>query len=316
MKYCWDHVDDMIAYRLSLGYSLQPMKWYLLDFSRFLLDEYPTEEKITLEMIMPWCVRRSTEQVCSFRRRISAVRQYTKYLFAMDICDFILSTDFIPADKRYTPYIFSDKELCLLFEKADKKIDLSIISTKDQIISVIYRLIYFCGLRPNEGRELMKTDIDLLNGTLLIRKNKTHKERIIPMPDDVTEMMRSHFQKMSVLYPETDFVFPSPTGNPYKSKWLRLEFLKLWNEIKLPGNTAHVRVYDLRHRWATTVMMKFLNEGKDLYAVLPYMSAYMGHAHFEDTAYYIHLLPEKLIKSSAIDWSKLTALIPEVPEDE
>ena len=36
MKYCWDHVDGMMEYRLNLGFSLQPMKWYLLDFSRYL----------------------------------------------------------------------------------------------------------------------------------------------------------------------------------------------------------------------------------------------------------------------------------------
>ena len=42
----------------------------------------------------------------------------------------------------------------------------------------------------------------------------------------------------------------------------------------------------------------------------------MGHTHFSDTAYYIHLLPENLIRSSAIDWSHFSDLIPEVSEDE
>ena len=48
------------------------------------------------------------------------------------------------------------------------------------IIATVYRLIYFCGLRPNEGREIRRNDIDTDNRTIFIRENKTHKERLIP----------------------------------------------------------------------------------------------------------------------------------------
>lgn len=62
--------------------------------------------------------------------------------------------------------------------------------------------------------------------------------------------------------------------------------------------------------------MKWLNENADLNAMLPYLSAYMGHACFSDTAYYIHLMPEKLLASDAVDWKKLNALIPEAEDEE
>lgn len=61
--------------------------------------------------------------------------------------------------------------------------------------------------------------------------------------------------------------------------------------------------------------MKWLDEKADLNAMLPYLSAYMGHANFSDTAYYIHLLPESLLASASVDWGKMNSLIPEV-EDE
>jgi len=63
-------------------------------------------------------------------------------------------------------------------------------------------------------------------------------------------------------------------------------------------------------------MMKWLDEGADINAKLPYLSRYMGHSSFSDTAYYIHLLPEHLVRSSAIDWAKLNSLIPEVTDNE
>ena len=59
MKYCWDHVDEMMEYRVSLGYSLQPMKWYLLDFSRYLKAYYPNEIIIRKEMVTQWCEKRT-----------------------------------------------------------------------------------------------------------------------------------------------------------------------------------------------------------------------------------------------------------------
>jgi hypothetical protein len=58
--------------------------------------------------------------------------------------------------------------------------------------------------------------------------------------------------------------------------------------------------------------MKWLNEGEDINAKLPYLSAYMGHVNFADTAYYIHLLPDNIIRSSNIDWKHFNSLIPEV----
>ena len=47
-----------------------------------------------------------------------------------------------------------------------------------------------------------------------------------------------------------------------------------------------VRVYDLRHRFATAVLNRWLDEKKDLSSRLPYLQTYMGHKDLEATAYY------------------------------
>ena len=43
--------------------------------------------------------------------------------------------------------------------------------------------------------------------------------------------------------------------------------------------------------------------------MLPKLSTYMGHTSLEDTAYYIHLIPEHLERNHINEW----ACIPEVP---
>ena len=49
-------------------------------------------------------------------------------------------------------------------------------------------------------------------------------------------------------------------------------------------------------------------------AMLPFLREYMGHSHLSETAYYIHILPENIIKSSAIDWDKFNDMFPEVTD--
>lgn len=71
-----------------------------------------------------------------------------------------------------------------------------------------------------------------------------------------------------------------------------------------------------RHNYATRTMMRWMNEGKDIMAMTTYLSAYMGHTEFTSTLYYIHLLPERLIKSSGIDWKRFSCIYPEVSYEE
>ncbi|MDP8219314.1 MAG: tyrosine-type recombinase/integrase [Candidatus Theseobacter exili] len=316
MKVIRDYIEDMIIYKESLGFARKTYEGYLKDFASYLQVNYSKATFLTEAIVQGWCIQRITETATGFRRRATALREFTKYLFAMGKSDYILSTDSFPKISRYTPYIFSDKELMDIFVYSDRTPYVPSEPCKNLIIAVIYRLIYFCGLRPNEGRELKKCDVDFENETLLIRKNKTHQERIIPMTHDVTELCKNYSTKVSLIYPDTEYFFPSPTEKAYSAKWLTRHFLNLWNQTCGNSNTARVRVYDLRHRYATAIMMKWLDEKVDLYVMLPYLSTYMGHTNLSDTAYYIHLLPEKLLKTSAIDWQKFQKLIPEVCDDE
>jgi len=38
----------------------------------------------------------------------------------------------------------------------------------------------------------------------------------------------------------------------------------------------------------------------------------MGHTHLNETLYYVHLLPENLLKSPGIDWEAFDGIMPEV----
>lgn len=76
------------------------------------------------------------------------------------------------------------------------------------------------------------------------------------------------------------------------------------------------RPYDLRHNFATRTLMRWADENKDIMAMLPYLSTYMGHTCYSHTLYYVHLLPDRLRKSAGIDWAKFSEMYPEVSYEE
>lgn len=71
--------------------------------------------------------------------------------------------------------------------------------------------------------------------------------------------------------------------------------------------------YALIHNFATQILMHWIEEQRDLDAMIPYLSAYMGHESFSATYYYIHLLPERI---ALMDFTRSDGIIPEVDDDE
>jgi len=310
------YIEDMLLYKESIGYSRRSYEYNLTRFCKFIESKQLSMSELTEDVILSWCSRWETESPTGARRRIQSVRELLKYLSAIGIGCYVIPSSYLPRAKIRTPYIFTDKELLSIFDECDKLKPDRCSPHRHLILPVLLRLIFFCGLRPNEGRELRTCDIDFNKGVILIRKNKSHKERYVVMSDDVLQMCRKYHSTTESIFIDQTYFFPSPNGVPYNRYWLAKQFRMIWKRVKPNVREGNVVVYDLRHRYATTVMMRWLDEKADLNAKLPYLSAYMGHTHFSDTAYYIHLLPENLIRSSTIDWSRFLELIPEVVEYE
>lgn len=310
------YIEDMLLYKESIGYSRSSYEYGLTCFSRFMEEKQLSVNNLREDIVLDWCTKRESETFSGARRRIQPVREFLKYLSAIGIDCYVIPSGFIPRQEKHSPYIFTDKELRDIFMECDELTPHPRSPYRHLILPVLLRLLFYCGLRPNEGRELRTGDIDFDNGIILIRKNKAHKERYVALSDDVLMMCKNYQAAVSGVFNDQTYFFPSPEGTPYDHHWLKRQFRMIWKRVNGNESKTNAVVYSLRHRYATTMMMKWLNENADLYAMLPYLSTYMGHTHFSDTAYYIHLLPENLIRSSAIDWEHFSDLIPEVALDE
>ena len=315
MKTLSEYIEDMLLFKESIGYSRRSYEYDLARFCKFMKSSQLGISDLKEDIVLDWCSIWQSESPTG-ARRIQSVRELLKYLSAIGIDCYVIPSSFIPREEIRTPYIFTDKELVQIFDECDSLAPDRSTPHRHLVLPVLLRLIFFCGLRPNEGRELLSCDIDFDKGVILIRKNKSHKERYVALSSDVLQMCIDYRSKAATVFADHTYFFPTPAGTPYDRHWLAKQFRMVWRRVRPDNSNANAVVYDLRHRYATTMLMKWMNEGVDIGAKLPYLSAYMGHTHFSDTAYYIHLLPENLIRSSAIDWGRFSDLIPEVAEDE
>ena len=138
-------------------------------------------------------------------------------------------------------------------------------------------------------------------GDIFIRKSKRGKDRHIIVSDDMRDLCTVY----NGLAGKREWFFQYPDGGQIPTRWAQWHFSKAWRKSTLFSRGNNPRPYDLRHNFATQTLMRWIDEGRDVMALMPYLSTYMGHVSLEETLYYIHLLPERLKSSPGIDWKML-----------
>ena len=93
------------------------------------------------------------------------------------------------------------------------------------------------------------------------------------------------------------------------------QFSLCWRNSGLDHGQKKPVPYSLRHNFATRIILKWLDEGRSFESMAPFLCEYMGHSELSSTLYYIHLLPENLVRNARIDWGRLAAIYPEVNDE-
>jgi len=304
-------MDAMLDYREALGYSRKTHSGILSSIDRFFAAHYPNAETLTQDAVLEWL----DGQCSGLGEKATALRVFGRYLVSIGEKAYVLPKNFIgeKLDGSEAPYTFSDKELRLLFSAADKFPAQYHQPFLPEIIPVMFRLIYTCGLRPGEGRELRHENVNLKTGEILITNTKRKKERTVVMSSDMLKLAKCYEKKWVIFARGSEYFFPSWEGGAFSNSQLGRYFRDCWNLANPDAaNLPNVRVYDLRHRFASAVMIRWLDNGQTLMAKLPYLRAYMGHDDISETLYYVHLLPENLVKASGIEWAVFDGIVPEV----
>ncbi|MDE7326046.1 MAG: tyrosine-type recombinase/integrase [Lachnospiraceae bacterium] len=312
-----NRIFGFVEYKNSLGHSYEESCRILWKFDAFCFEKFPEKTSLDREIGFAWLEKRDTESAAGHRNRIMVIREFAKYLHAIGEVAYLIPISMTTKGPRYVPHIFTEAEVTAFFYGADHLLPHDMAPARHLVAPVFYRLLYCCGLRPAEARLLRKENIDLVRGVLYIEESKGHKDRAVVVSDDLLQLMRRYLPKIAAIFPDCPFFFPRYDGmGAYSKHWVMETF---WLCFKLGGMTCfdgpRPRVYDFRHTFATECICRWMREGKNVDAMLPFLSAYMGHARFEDTAYYIHMVPDFYQRIGKIDIAAYESLLPEVYDE-
>jgi len=176
-----------------------------------------------------------------------------------------------------------EQKLPVVFSRAEVKAVLG------GVVQPRYRVclmtIYALGLRAQEGTHLQVGDIDSQRMTVHVRHGKGNKDRCVPLPQSLLEVLRQHWYTHKHplwLFPRliNDGVIPSRATEPVAPSTVRRAFALALQDSGIPKKAS---LHVLRHSYATHL----LESGVDLRTV----QAYLGHSSIQSTAIYLHLTP-------------------------
>jgi integrase/recombinase XerD len=94
--------------------------------------------------------------------------------------------------------------------------------------------------------------------------------------------------------PVSSYLFVSSSGHRLDGADIRRTFYALSRQIGLRGpfDSHGPRLHDLRHRFATEILLRWYRSNEDPERKLPLLSVYLGHVHVADTQWYLSGSPE------------------------
>ena len=218
---------------------------------------------------------------------------------------------------KHIPYIFTHEELLRFFEATDSLEPSPLSPNKELVVPVMFRLMYCCGLRPQEVRNIRLEEVFLHEAYIFIKSSKSRKDRIVALNDDMISLLATYIALMSIRQPHSTYLFERPEGGPYHKRWLSLCAVELAEKAGLlPHGKTTFRTYDLRHNFATAVITRWHMAHEDVDSKLVYLSEYMGHVNFDDTTYYITLIPEMYDACPQVDTAFLGKALPLFEDEE
>lgn len=286
------YIQAFIEQKHACGYPYQSSARILHHFDSMIACRFPDADTVTKEICHEWLHFKPGEHPNGLLRRITPVRQLSKYMNGTGAQAYVLPGHIPNKQIKYEAHIYTEKELEAFFHSIDKCPKSPFSPTRCYVIPVLFRLLYCCGLRSSEARLLKVDDIDISNGKIVIRESKGWRARVVYMNDSLLEICREYQGLIETIMPGRSVFFPNRDGNAYSKATVDVWFHEFWDPLSeagmITGNPA--RVHDFRHTYAVARLNSWVRENRDINGMYPYLSEYMGHSSYADTDYYLSLV--------------------------
>jgi integrase len=169
-------------------------------------------------------------------------------------------------------------------------------------------LLYTTGMRIGEALALDIGDLDCRDRILTVRRGKFGKSRALPLRGSTVEALVRYvhhpFRPVGMEASAPIFVSRRRRRLSYPGVWPIIGRLCLAAGIPKPWPRPH----DFRHTFAISRVAAWYAEGRDVNALLPALSTYLGHISIENTRLYLTANGELLEPAAARFEHKTNAL--------
>ena len=288
-------LDEYLSVRRTLGFKLRDEGTALPKFLRFL--EKKGASYITTDLALQWATQPQNVLPSHWARRLTMVRIFAQFHSAVDRRTEIPPQGLLPYRyRRKTPYIYDDEEISRLLKAASHL--QSATALRASTYTTFFGLLASTGMRISEPIALDCKDVDLKQAILTVRWTKFGKTRLIPIHSSTVGKLEEYSRLRSRIFirPKSPSFFVSERGTRLTQCSVRYTFVKLSREIGLraPHDSHGPRVHDMRHTFAVKTLLRWYQTGVDVERHMPELATYLGHAHVNDTYWYISAVPELL----------------------
>jgi integrase/recombinase XerD len=244
------HAGDYLAVRRSLGFKLRGEGRMLAGFAARLDDS--AEASITISAALAWAAESPEAAPAHWRRRLSVVRGFARYLATLDPACQIPPADLLAAPShRPPPYIYSAEEIAALIHAAGT-IGAPLPSAT---LQALITLIAATGMRVGEALGLDR-DAAGLDAAMLTVTGKNDQTRLVPVHPTTASMLGRYAARRDRLCPRpaSPALFITSTGRRAQQRGVQETFARLvvLAGISTPPGRRRPRVHDLRHTFAVT----------------------------------------------------------------
>jgi integrase len=293
-------VDDYLAERHRLGFELRNMALILASFARY-AEHVGHQGPLTIDVMADWARQDNAmnHTLGTWARRLKALRPFTHWLRQFEPRTEVPDASiFGPVPGRVAPHIYRDAEIVALLAAAHGLNPQG--GLRPATFETLFGLIASAGLRVSEALSLLDTDVDLADGTLMVRQTKFAKSRLLPLHPSTVKVLVGYRQLRSRQVQTTaDTPFFVGTrghrlGQPLGNRQVHRVFNELRDQLGWVDRGAHgnPRIHDLRHSFAVRRLILWHEQGIDVDQAMLTLSTYLGHAKISNTYWYLTGVPE------------------------
>jgi integrase/recombinase XerC len=286
--------DKYIDYlRFERRYSAHTILAYhtdLDDFTKFLNLQYSITDPLQADhnLIRSWLISLIDRKISprSINRKLSTLKSFYRYCQKQDLIKNSPMLKVVaPRTSKQLPVFLTRANLDDLLQKVEFTPDYE--GCRDKMIITLF---YATGIRKTELIHILTSDLDLNKGTIKVL-GKRNKERIVPLGENVINMLNEYLEKRDEFLTENKNALQNNNHSLFvTSKALpvypRLVYSIVHKYLSLIASNSKLSPHVLRHTFATHM----LDDGADLNAI----KEILGHSSLAATQVYTHNTIEKL----------------------